>query len=254
MSDLTYGKEVNSSKYYVTAGWGDAPHLSEQAKQEMRQNTPPHLRAARENGEPSLGAGSVYRVNPDAFRIQPFVIPDYFTRGYGLDVGWKWTAAIFGAYDRDNDILYFTGEHYVPEQPIAVHAAAIKRRGAWLPGFVDPASQGSSQVDGKRVIDEYRKQGCLLTPADNAVEAGVMEIDDRLTSGRLKVFATCQNWFNEYRFYIRDEKTGKIVKKDDHAMDAGRYLVMSVPKMKTRPIPADHFQTSRPPLDRIAGY
>jgi len=36
------------------------------------------------------------------------------------------------------------------------------------------------------------------------------------------------NWQREFRQYHRDDKgTGKIVKRDDHLMDATRYLVVS---------------------------
>lgn len=248
--------EVNASKYYVTAGWDNVPHIDAKTREEVERNTPPHLRGARMRGEPSLGAGAVYPVSPDAFRIKPFPIPDYFTRGYGFDVGWNRTAAIFGAHDRDNDVLYLVGEHYVGQQPPSVHATAIRARGEWLPGFIDPASQGASQVDGKRLAEEYRKLGLRLSFADNAVEAGVNEVYQRLTSGRLRVFSTLTHWFDEYRFYIRDEKSGKIKKKNDHLMDATRYIAMSIPKLKLRPIdPATMIASGGfSPLDRRAGY
>ena len=45
-----------------------------------------------------------------------------------------------------------------------------------------------------------------------------------LSAGRLKVFASCQDWINEYRIYRRDDK-GRVVKKNDHLMDASRYIV-----------------------------
>jgi hypothetical protein len=35
-----------------------------------------------------------------------------------------------------------------------------------------------------------------------------------------------QNWLSEFRIYRRDEK-GKIVKQNDHLMDATRYLILS---------------------------
>lgn len=246
--------EVNQSKYYTTAGWDSIPHLDDETRRDLEANTPPHLRAARMRGEPSLGAGAVYPVNPDDFRIAPFVIPEYFTRGYGFDVGWNRTAAIWGAHDRDNDILYFVSEHYLGQREPSVHADAIKARGKWIPGFIDPASQGSSQLDGKKLVDEYRKLDLTLTFADNAVEAGIAEVYQRLSSGRLKVFSTLTHFFDEYRFYIRDEKTGKIVKKNDHLLDAARYLAMSIKKMILRPLPTSAPMQQYQPMDRRAGY
>jgi hypothetical protein len=47
-----------------------------------------------------------------------------------------------------------------------------------------------------------------------------------LSSGRLKVFNTCPQWISEFRKYHRDEK-GRVVKADDHLLDATRYAVVS---------------------------
>lgn len=242
------------SRFWISGGWSDVPHIDEQTKKEIEASTPPHLRAARMRGEPSLGAGAVFPISPDVFRVPPFAIPDYWRRGYGLDVGWNKTAAVFGAHDLDNDILYLISEHYRGEAPPSVHADAIKARPKWQPGFIDPASQGASQVDGKRLIDEYRKMGLHLYPAENAVEAGIMQVRQRLESGRLKVFSTMTNWFNEYRYYIRDEKTGKIKKQNDHALDATRYLVMSITQMKHRPVEQAPQSFRANPIDQRAGY
>ena len=44
----------------------------------------------------------------------------------------------------------------------------------------------------------------------------------------LKVMESLSNWFQEFRKYHRDDKgSGKIVKRDDHLMDATRYLIVS---------------------------
>jgi hypothetical protein len=77
--------------------------------------------------------------------------------------------------------------------------------------------------------------GLKLSLADNAVEAGLHEVLQRMTTGRLKVFRNLGGWLGEYRIYRRDDK-GKVVKKFDHLMDATRYLVMSgMRAAKTRP-------------------
>jgi len=92
---------------------------------------------------------------------------------------------------------------------------------------MDPSTAGKiNQTDGKRLTEEYRDLGLALVPADNAVEAGIFACYQRLASGRLKVFKTCQAWFSEFRIYRRDEN-GKVVKERDHLMDATRYLIMT---------------------------
>jgi hypothetical protein len=88
-------------------------------------------------------------------------------------------------------------------------------------------------------MEVYGKLGLHLGPAENAVEAGITEVWNLLVSGRLKVVASLTNWFREFRKYHRDDKgSGKIVKRDDHFMDATRYLIISGrPRMCTRPQP-----------------
>jgi Terminase RNaseH-like domain len=93
-------------------------------------------------------------------------------------------------------------------------------------GVIDPAARGRSQVDGTRLIEQYSELGLLLAPAENAVEAGLFAVWERLSDGRLFVFNSLQNWLSEFRIYRRDEN-GKIVKQNDHLMDATRYLIMS---------------------------
>ena len=74
---------------------------------------------------------------------------------------------------------------------------------------------GSSQIDGRTLMDLYRQLGLNLSPAVNAVEAGITEVWNLLVSGRLKVMASLSNWVREFRKYHRDDKgSGKIVKKD----------------------------------------
>jgi hypothetical protein len=45
------------------------------------------------------------------------------------------------------------------------------------------------------------------------VEAGLVDMLDRMQTGRWKVFSTCQAWFSEFRLYHR--KDGMVVKLID---------------------------------------
>jgi len=205
------------SRYVVQAGWRDAPHLSQQDIDDMSRSISPHQLKARMDGTPTLGAGAIYPVPEEDIVVEPFQIPEWWPRLYGLDVGWNKTAAIWGALDRDTDTLYLNSEHYRGQAEAAVHAKAIRMRGEWMPGVIDSAARGRSQVDGKSLFSLYEDEGLHLHNANKAVEAGLMAVLERLSTGRLKVFSTLQHWLGEYRLYRRDEK-GRVVKENDHCL------------------------------------
>ena len=122
-------------------------------------------------------------------------------------------------------MVYLYSEHYMGHEEPHVHSHAIKARGAWIPGVIDPAAKGRSQVDGTALIERYRQEGLQLTPANHAVEAGIFAVEQMMYGGKLKAFNSLSHWYSELRGYHRRE--GKVVKERDHAMDAMRYLVMS---------------------------
>jgi len=225
----------DGSKCVIMASWDDVPHLSAEAKRELLASIPPFQRDARSKGIPQLGAGAIYPVPESEFLVDDFAIPDHWPRVFGMDVGWNRTAAPWGAWNRESDIIYLYAEHYRGQAEPPIHSEAIKARGAWIPGVIDPASRGRSQEDGRQLLQTYIDLGLDLEMANNAVESGIYEVWTRLSTGRLKVFRSMTNWLQEFRLYRRDEK-GRIVKTNDHIMDATRYLVMSgLERAKVKP-------------------
>lgn len=214
------------TKLVVSATWDDVPHLTPEQKTELWASIPPYQRDARSKGIPQLGSGAIYPVPESDIVVDPIEIPLWWPRAFGFDVGWNRTAAVWAAHDRDTDTAYLYAEHYRGQAEPSVHAAAIQARGPWIPGAIDPASRGRGQKDGQQLLQNYLDLGLQLTRAENGVEAGLFDVWQRLSTGRLKVLRTLQNWLSEYRLYRRDEK-GQVVKTNDHLMDATRYLIVS---------------------------
>ena len=225
----------DGSRCVIMASWDDAPHLTDVMKSELLASIPPFQRDARSKGIPQLGSGAIYPVPESDFVVDDFAIPDHWPRAYGLDVGWNKTAAPFAAWDREGDIVYLYSEHYRGQAEPSIHAEGIRARGEWIPGVIDPASRGRSQQDGQQILQKYIDLGLDLDTAINAVESGIYEVWSRLSTGRLKVFKSMTSWQQEFRLYRRDEK-GRIVKANDHLMDATRYLIMSgLARAKVKP-------------------
>lgn len=243
------------SRFTVVSSWEhDAPHLSKESRDEMLSAIPEWERDARTKGIASFGAGLIYPVPEEDIIIDPIEFPAWYRRAYGLDVGWNRTACVWGALDPETDVLYLYAEYYRGQAEASVHAEAIRSRGAWIPGVVDPAARGRSQRDGEALFKDYTDpdSGRLnIVLADNKVRGpfgGIQAVWSRLSTGRLKVFKSLQHWREEYRVYRMDDKH-QIVKENDHLMDATRYLVMSG-IARAVALPPDQWSEAMPQIAR----
>lgn len=229
----------------ITATWDDCPHLSEQAKADMFAALPPHQRDARSKGIPALGAGAIYPVPESEITVKPFKVPEFYQYAAGMDVGWNWTACVWFARDPNTGVTYVVDCYKAGQREPAVHAQAIKARGAWVPIAIDPASRGRSQGDGSQLYETYFDLGLDLVKANNTVEDGIYRVWTGLSSGNLKLFDTCVSLLAEYRIYRRDEN-GRIIKKDDHLMDSLRYgYVTGVNHAVSKQMGSDEFAQHR---------
>lgn len=220
-------KDCPPHKYKLSVTWDDVPHLSKKMKDELWASYHPSERDARSKGIPTIGSGRIYPILLDDVLIDDFVIPHYWRKAYGFDVGWKKTAVLWGALDSSSDVLYCYSEHYQGQAEPPLHASAIKARGIWIPGAIDPAANGRSQQTGEQLMEVYRKEGLDLTNANNAVDAGLAETWSRLSTGRIRLLRRATpNLQQEFPLYHRDEK-GQVVRKMNHLMDCLRYLVMT---------------------------
>ena len=76
-----------------------------------------------------------------------------------------------------------------------------------------------------------------------SVEAGVMDLLDRMQTGRFKVFEHLADWWEEFRMYHRVE--GQIVKKHDDLMDATRYAIMMLSSARCQEAPVDRYSQKK---------
>jgi phage terminase large subunit-like protein len=236
-----YGAAVRP-RFIIGATWDDAPHLTEKVKAQQWASMLPYQRAARTKGIPQLGAGAIYPIDEADIRVADFSIPEHWWRGFAMDCGGgaKATAAVFGALNPEDRVLYITSVYKRASNEPSLHAAAIKERmlrpTGWLwPGVGDAAALIMTQHDAQQLVYVYRKLGLDLYLPDKAVETGIADLWDLMVTGRFKVFASCQAWFEEFRMYRRDAR-GRVVKSNDHLMDATRYLARTgIQRMKRKP-------------------
>lgn len=141
-------------------------------------------------------------------------------------MGFNNTACVWLATNPDNGVTYIYDEMHAKEKQPHEYAREMKLRGDWIPGVIDPAGNNRTQADGEKIMQLLIAEGIKIEKADNSVESGIYKVWEMLSNGKLKIFKTCSGLFREYRVYQRDEK-GKVVKKNDHFMDAMRYGIVS---------------------------
>lgn len=210
----------------IEVGWDDIPHISKKEKEDKIKKIPLHERNARTRGIASIGSGQIWPINEADVVVDWFPIPNDWPRVYGFDVGWHKTAALWAAQDPNSKVWYLYDEYYVGKALTVVHAQAIRSKGRWIPGVVDPASR-RTRDDGTSLMNEYLDMELDLYMAKNNIETGISSIWSMFAEGNLKILRTCQNLITEIRLWHKDDK-GRIPDlQPDHLCDCLKYLGLS---------------------------
>jgi Bacteriophage terminase large (ATPase) subunit and inactivated derivatives len=238
--DKVAGTHVTTMTIY------DALHYTAEQREAIIASYPAHERDARSKGIPTLGSGRIFPVAEEVLKERSFGLPAHWPRICGMDFGWDHpTAAAWLAWDRDTDTVHVYDAYRVREATPLVHAAAIRAKGAWIPVAWPHDGLQHDKGSGEQLAEQYKNHGLRMIKdratfedGSNGVEAGLMDMLDRMQTGRLKVAAHLQDWWEEFRLYHR--KDGKVVKENDDLMSATRYALMmlrhaKVPAVTTAP-------------------
>lgn len=247
----------------------DAEHYTPEQRKAIIAAYPEHERKARAHGIPMMGSGMIFPIAEEAYTCAAFPIPYYWPRIVGIDFGWDHPfAAAWLAIDPDSDVIYVYHCYRQRETTPAIHTAAIRPHGTWIPVAWPHDGNQHDKGSGEALAKQYRDQGLNLLKdkathppqpgkeegtGGNSVEAGLLEILQRMQTGRFKVFSHLADWFEEARLYHR--KDGKIVKENDDIISATRYATM-MKRFATVKAPETFANQMAPRvvLDAVAGY
>lgn len=218
----------------------DAEHYTKEQVEEIIAGYPEHERDARAKGIPVLGSGRIFPLKDEDIACEPFQVPDHFAQINGLDFGWDHPqAGINLAHDRDADVVYVTKAYKESRKTPEIAAITLRAWGKWIPTAWPHDGYQHDKGSGKELATQYANAGMRMlrdhaTHSDGGfgVEAGLMAMLDRMTSGRFKVFRTLTDWFDEFRLYHRQD--GKVIKEYDDLMSATRIGIMMLRFAKTR--------------------
>ena len=229
--------EPIKSQYLKTATWDDAPHLNEESKEAILSQYPEYQRDMRSRGVPLMGAGLIYPYPEESIRCAPFEIPDHWHLINGMDFGWDHPQAhIQLAWDMGADIFYVV--HAFKKSKIQPYESweVVKHWSEDVPTAWPSDGLQTEKGSAKQQKDYYEEAGFEMLDdhatweeGGNGVEAGLMELNNLMKTGRFKVFSHLKEVFEEIRGYHRVSKpNGKsdIVKVFDDLIDAIRYAYM----------------------------
>lgn len=214
----------------------DAEHIPAAERQKIIDSYPAHEREARTMGIPALGSGRIFPVAESMITVEAFPIPEHWPVIGGIDFGWDHpTAAVKLAWDRDTDAVYVVKAYRRSEAIPAIHAASLRSWGEQMPWAWPHDGLQHDKGSGQQLAQIYRNNGLKLLgehaqyagERGTGVEAGLMDMLERMETARWFVFSHLAEWFEEFRLYHRQD--GRVVKEHDDIMAASRYALMCLP-------------------------
>jgi hypothetical protein len=181
---------------------------------------------------------------PMPVRNGQLLIPLHWGKIWGIDFGIDHPfGAVLCAWDREGDVFYVLKTVKMRGEIPEAHAAAMRRIDCNAP--VAWPHDGQKRVGfgnaAETVADVYRKLGIHMLGEHStfpqggfSTEAAVLEMDQRMRTGRFRVCEDLHDWWFEYRLYHR--KDGIIVQEDDDLLSATMKAIMMKRYAKAGPI------------------
>lgn len=194
-------------------------------------------RQARQRGEYVHFAGKFYgEFHDDSHVVKP-PSPQHIRDQnvvVGIDPGLNRTGIIWVAFDNDNVALAFA-EFYPEQMVVAEVCKEIHRVNAiWgvTPDYyvIDPSARNRATVNAEQVQNAYLRGGIPTISGQNDRAAGILEVKRRLQQKGFYVSEKLVNLRREFHRYRKDPNSKDefaAVKKDDHLLDALRYVALS---------------------------
>tara|TARA_R110002020_G_scaffold150501_4_gene327317 strand:+ start:5015 stop:6406 length:1392 start_codon:yes stop_codon:yes gene_type:complete len=214
----------------------DNPYVPSDELEALLRSYGPHEKAARAQGRFTSMEGLVYPFDRATHVVEAFDPPEEWPRYAGLDFGTRNPFAyVLGAVDPSDDTLHIYRCHYQREWTLRQHAEAIHEI-----NDVDPEWIVADCEDRGSRLSLSREHDIVTVPSKKgkgSVRAGINRVCERLAAdvnGRPHLVvhdnASTRPLIREFESYRWDSKKTKRdqpdmpLKKDDHAMDAVRYL------------------------------
>lgn len=152
-----------------------------------------------------------------------------------LDYGYRNPTGVIFAYTDYDNKLYIYNEIYQSGLLVSEICDMIKQNPYWQKAtlLIDPSTKRTEST-GRAILDDFYEQGLYFTPADNDVLQGILKVNEMFKANKIAIGNNCYHLIDEIGKYKWKELRPSMhttnlaeapVKKDDHLMDALRYLI-----------------------------
>jgi len=229
----------------------DNPYHTEAGLRNLRKGDR-RMRMAKMFGRAVSRLGLVYPLfDPNVHVVAPFDIPADWPRYKAVDFGTRNPfACIWAAEDPDGRLIVYR-EYYKAEATLRTHALNLYRLEGWdvdegegtweaVGPVEDFDVSWADPEDPQQMMQLIRDYGMEFRKAIKHVNLGIDAVNERLDPTQiggpgLVFFSTCTTCIREHRGYVWAPRTNrtepeKPVKKNDHGVDAVRYMVYGLKK------------------------
>lgn len=237
----------------------DNPYLSEEAIRQFEKQLSPDEIEARLHGKFMRMSGLVFKEwqDKEPYVIEPFQIPDDWTRIRAIDPHLrKEMAILWCAIDPDNN-LYFYDELHMKGLVSIISERILEKTGDDHIQYtvIDNSANAPDVITGVNIRNEFARCGVPTLLASKDVISGINKIheylklnDDKNSEafGKPKtvMFKTLSRLRWEMKHYIwnpNKEEEEKVRKKDDDMIDDLRYIHNSRPFYRRREMDIDNY-------------
>ena len=226
----------------------DNPALTTAAIEHAVRGLSHEEREARRSGRFVAIHGLIYAdYDPEEHFVPQRPLPKAINVVVGIDPGMRYACGVLWAYLTPDDTMVVFEEGYYQNMTVAqvaerVHLVNAEYEIEPIYYVIDPAARNRVNQTGRSDQMEFADHGILTIAGQNAVRPGINRVKERFQSSRLFVQTNCPHLDYELRRYrwrkppLTDEDAREApVKKDDHLLDALRYVIMSRPYLPESP-------------------
>lgn len=216
--------EAGDSNYKVVQySSNESPYFPQEQYDRMKKSLDSRRFALKFGGQFTRMEGLVYK-DFDRVRhtIPAHTIPVNAQVIAGVDFGTKVPSAVLWGYRDEKDRLVIFKEFYQVGQTAKKMAKVLN---------ITPVNAIYCDPNPASFVLELRQTYGIknVIAADNTHETGIARVQSMFAEDKILIFDSCKNLINELETYhYKDDKEGLltdvVVKKDDHACDALRYM------------------------------